>query len=95
MPENFIRHYYDIYQLLDYIAVKEFIGSPEYKRYKIERFGTKDDKNISNNQAFKLENKEEFNIFEREYQRTSALYFKEQPNLNELIKRIQNFSGSL
>ena len=30
VPTNFLRHYYDIHQLLDVEAVQKFIGTPEY-----------------------------------------------------------------
>jgi hypothetical protein len=29
-PRNFLRHYYDVYCLLDDPSVQKFIGKPEY-----------------------------------------------------------------
>ena len=38
VPTNFLRHYYDIHQLLDVEAVQKFIGTPEYLEHKKKRF---------------------------------------------------------
>ena len=38
IPTNFLRHYYDIHQLLDVEAVQKFIGTPEYLEHKKKRF---------------------------------------------------------
>ena len=34
MPSNFMRHYYDVYCLLQNDAVRKFIGRPEYEAHK-------------------------------------------------------------
>jgi hypothetical protein len=34
VPTNFLRHYYDIHQLLDVESVQKFIGTPEYLKHK-------------------------------------------------------------
>jgi hypothetical protein len=46
MPINFLRHYYDIYKLLENERVLKFINSNEYHAYKKIRFRTSDEKNI-------------------------------------------------
>jgi hypothetical protein len=38
VPTNFLRHYYDIQQLLDVEAVQKFIGTSEYLEHKKKRF---------------------------------------------------------
>src|SRR5208283_2090782 len=38
IAHNFLRHYYDINQLLDVEAVQRFIGTPEYWEHKMKRF---------------------------------------------------------
>lgn len=50
--ENFMRHYYDIYHLLEYPQVQSFVGTKEYHAHKKERFRSGDNQNISENRAF-------------------------------------------
>lgn len=37
-PRNFLRHYYDVYCLLEHPSVQKFIGTPEYAKHKMQRF---------------------------------------------------------
>ncbi len=87
LPSNFIRHYYDLYQLINQNEIQSFIGTPEYEAFKIERFGG-DDIKISNSEAFKLSSKEDRNLFEKEYSRSEGLYFRGRPTLQEILNRI-------
>src|SRR6185295_1989294 len=57
-PPNFLRHYYDIYSLLERPEVQAFIGTAEYVTHKDRRFRSLDNKNIANNQAFILSDSE-------------------------------------
>jgi hypothetical protein len=38
MPPNFLRHYYDVYCLLEIDAVKEFIGTDRYEEKRSSAF---------------------------------------------------------
>ncbi len=87
LPANFIRHYYDLFQLIDRADVQAFIGTEEYERFKKERFGG-DDTKISNSDAFKLRDANDRAIFEKEYGRSLSLYFKGRPSLAEILTRI-------
>lgn len=87
LPVNFLRHYYDLYQLIEVKEVKEFIGTPEYEAYKKERFHG-DDTKVSNSEAFRLTNKEERALFEKEYLNTKSLYFRGQPSFSEILDRL-------
>ena len=87
LPANFIRHYYDLYQLIDRSDVQAFIGTKEYVEFKRERFGG-DDINISNSDAFKLSNPYDRSLFEKEYNRSASLYFKGRPSLEEILTRM-------
>lgn len=89
LPENFLRHYYDIYQLLNLPEVQAFIETPQYQKYKKERFKS-DSSDVRNSQAFLLHDPLERALFEKEYTRTSSLYFRGQPAFNEILLRIQN-----
>jgi O-phosphoseryl-tRNA(Cys) synthetase len=93
MPQNFMRHYYDIYHLLNLKEVKEFIGT-EYVAYKKERFGG-DDTKISNSDAFKLNNLNDLRIFETAYTETQTLYYQGQINLREIISFINTHLNEL
>ena len=90
-PANFMRHYYDIYCLLALPEVQEFIGTPAYKARKLQRFRNADEIVASRNPAFLLEDTEERVRFANEYQKTAALYYKGQPDLNDILGRIKRY----
>jgi len=50
-PVNFMRHYYDVYSLLQRSEVQAFIGTDEYKAHKARRFRRADNPNIAQNEA--------------------------------------------
>jgi hypothetical protein len=87
LPANFIRHYYDIFQLIERADVQAFIGSEEYEAFKQERFGG-DDTKISNSDALQLTDANDRALFEKEYQRSASVYFKGRPSLAEILARI-------
>jgi len=66
LPPNFLRHYYDIHQLLDVEAVQKFIGTPEYLEHKKKRFKSLD-QNVAKSGAFTIEDENIRKQFEREY----------------------------
>ncbi|WP_281225543.1 hypothetical protein [Flavobacterium aquiphilum] len=70
-------------------AVKAFIGTEEYQIHKEARFPPKDCKiPMANNDAFLLKNPELRERFIEHYKKTSKLYFKGQPDFNELLAEI-------
>ena len=87
---NYMRQYYDIYCLLGWQQVQDFIGSDEYKAHKEIRFSLKDKEiSIQENQAFLLTNEGLLKEFAQRYEDTAALYYKGQVPFNELVKRIK------
>lgn len=94
IEKNFMRHYYDLYCLLELDEIKNFIGQPEYIKRKNERFPQKDSPDKLNiNPAFNLSDKADFDLFNSNYQVTIGLYYKGQPDFNlvmEKIRKIQN-----
>lgn len=89
MPKNFMRHYYDVYCLLNDPEVQEFIGTQEYSRHKKARFPKADyDIPISENNAFLLTDKATRRLYEENYLSTAALYYKEQPDFDRLLDKI-------
>jgi hypothetical protein len=94
LPANFLRHYYDLFQLLQRADVQDFIGTHEYESFKKERFGG-DDTKISHSDAFKLTDPRDRDLFEKEYSRSASLYFKGRPSLTEILARIGSVLGQL
>lgn len=89
MPANFIRHYYDVACLLDNDTVQEFVGSQDYREHKKKRFPAKDQEvPLSEQEAFLLNDPEVRKVFEKEYGKTSALYYQGQISLDDILKKI-------
>jgi hypothetical protein len=87
LSPNFLRHYYDIHQLLDVQDVQKFIGTPGYLEHKRRRFKSLD-QNVEKSGAFTLEEKARAQ-FEAEYVKTAPLYYRGQVSLDAILKRIQ------
>lgn len=95
MPINFLRHYYDVYMLLDNPMVISFIGTDEYKAHKERRFRAQDEIIISNNPAFLMENIETKKLYSNEFKEKAAIYFGKQPSFEEIIERIHKHINHL
>lgn len=86
---NLMRQYYDVYCLLELERVQEFIDTEAYHLHKQIRFPKKDyEILISENNAFLLPSVEQRQRFKERYLRTKALYYKEQPEFDEILERI-------
>ncbi len=90
-PANFMRHYYDIYCLLNMPEVQAFIGTPAFEVRKMQRFRSGDERVAAKNPAFLLEDSKERARFASEYRKTSALYYNGQPDLDEILARILQY----
>lgn len=88
-PANFLRHYYDVYCLLELPEVQEFMRTSAYQERKVHRFRSGDELVIAKNPAFTLSDSAQRDRFDREYQKSSAIYYKGQPEFNQLLERIQ------
>lgn len=88
VPTNFLRHYYDIHQLLDVEAVQKFIGTPEYLEHKKKRFKSLNP-NVAESGAFTIEDEKIRKQFETEYSKTAPLYYRGQISLEQILARIQ------
>ncbi len=89
LPPNFLRHYYDISQLLDHPDVVTFIGTPEYRAWKKHRFRTGDNLNIAENEAFLLSDPATREQYTLTYQKKASLYFNEQIPFEIILGKIQ------
>jgi hypothetical protein len=88
LSPNFLRHYYDIHQLLDVEAVQKFIGTAEYLEHKKKRFKSLD-QNVAKSGAFTIDDETIRKQFETEYSKTAPLYYRGQVSLSTILARIQ------
>lgn len=88
---NLMRQYYDVYCLLENEEVIKFIGTPEYEAHKKKRFPTADLKiPIAENMAFLLSDADLRLQFRKRYEATEALYYKGQPDFDQVLGRINS-----
>jgi hypothetical protein len=93
LDKNFIRHYYDLYCLLDIPKVQTFLGTTDYIKRKNERFPKADEpQNLNINSAFKVDDIEDFKILNANYQATANLYYNGQPSFKDVLEKIRKFS---
>jgi len=94
-PKNFMRHYYDVYALLDVPDVQGFIATPEYKLHKARRFPKADYQVIAKNEAFILSDPVVRDEYERAYTANSKLYYRDQPYFFQILDRIRYWANKL
>ncbi|MBX9621936.1 MAG: nucleotidyl transferase AbiEii/AbiGii toxin family protein [Alphaproteobacteria bacterium] len=93
--ENFLRHYYDVYCLLQDHIVQSFIGTPDYQKHKEKRFRQEDNPIIEENEAFLLQNSATRLEYKKVYKNSRNLYYKGQPEFDEIMKMIQIYIKKL
>lgn len=94
--QNLMRQYYDIYSLLGNDEVKKFIGTTAYFEHKIERFPKVDfDIPIAENEAFLLLDVVLRSRFVQRYKATATLYYKGQPDFEEMLTEISKWVEKL
>jgi hypothetical protein len=94
-PGNFLRHYYDVYCLLDLPEVQDFMKEQAYQDRKVQRFRSGDELVIAKNPAFTLNDSEQRDLFAREYKKSSALYYQGQPDFDQILNRIGKHLNSM
>ena len=94
-PQNFMRHYYDIYCLLQDEETLKFIGTPEYEAHKQRRFRSEDNPIIAENEAFLLRDAKTRAFYKTSYQLTGSLYYKSQPDFDEILTKITDHINDL
>jgi hypothetical protein len=87
-PVEFMRHYFDVYCLLDRADVQEFIGTEPYAAHKTKRFPRADNQNIAENEAFLLSDPKTRAIYKNAYKDSSALYYGDKPTFEQILERI-------
>jgi hypothetical protein len=94
-PVEFVRHYYDVYELLKRDEVQKFIGTDHYKAHKHARFRQGDNQNIAQNQAFILSDPKVCAQYAKAYDHSRALYFAKKPTFEEIMAEIGNWIGKI
>lgn len=94
-PVEFMRHYYDVYELLKQPDVQNFIGTDAYKAHKQARFRQGDNQNIAENEAFLLNDGKTRALYADAYERSSALYYAGKPVFDELLAKIREWADKL
>jgi hypothetical protein len=94
-PVEFMRHYYDIFELLRRPEVQKFIATDPYKAHKQARFRQGDNQNIAENEAFFLSDAKTKALYANAYERSSGLYYAEQPSFAVLLGEIKKWSEKL
>lgn len=91
MPPNFLRHYYDIYSLVNDPEVTAFIGRSEYRKYKAKIFSDKYEQNISKNEAIVLNDMTIRSHFANLFNEKRDLYFDRDIDFNSIIEGISKY----
>ncbi|MCI3130948.1 nucleotidyl transferase AbiEii/AbiGii toxin family protein [Phenylobacterium aquaticum] len=94
-PPNFMRHYYDVYCLLQDPAAQAFAGTPAYLDHKAKRFPKADNPIIAKNEAFVLSDPEVRQKLQSAYAASSALYFRGQPAFDDILAEIASWAPKL
>ena len=94
-PRNFMRHYYDVYCLLQSSPVLDFIGTENYKAHKEKRFRQGDNLIIADNEAFLLSDPQIYQTYKQAYQSTSQLYYEGQPDFEKIMGLIKTYIDKL
>ncbi|MFA5139071.1 MAG: nucleotidyl transferase AbiEii/AbiGii toxin family protein [Elusimicrobiota bacterium] len=88
-PRHFLRHYYDLYMLLEAPRVKAFIGTSEYEGYKKQKLKASDAEEFRTRGPFTLNDPRIYALFESEFERMDTLLLAPGPTFKDLIKRLR------
>ncbi len=94
-PRNFMRHYYDVYCLLQHPDVQAFVGSDQYYAHKKKRFRSADNPLIAENDAFLLSDPKVIEEYRDAYRKTRNLYYLDQPPFEDILLLIEKHFASL
>jgi hypothetical protein len=94
-PVEFMRHYYDIYELLRRREVQNFIGTDPYKSHKKARFRQGDNQNIAENEAFLLSDAKTNALYANSYERSRSLFYAGRPSFEEVLGEIKKWIAKL
>lgn len=92
-PREFMRHYYDLYRLLDLERVQKFIGTSKYEEYKAEKLRGADKTEFESREAFNLKELKIYELFDKEFESMNSLLLGPGPTFKEVIDRIRLHSA--
>lgn len=87
-PTDFMRHYYDVYCLLQAPEVHAFIGTKDYEAHKHNRFSAEDNPVLAENEAFLLSDPATREIYADEYARHPTLYYAYKPDFATIMSAL-------
>lgn len=88
-PADWVRHYYDVFMLLQLPRVTDFIGTEPYVEYLVKRFGGEANR-LTDLPAFKLEDAERVSALAKAHETEIGLYFEPQPSFDEIVEFFRN-----
>jgi hypothetical protein len=94
-PLAFMRHYYDIYSLLQLPEVQQFIGTKEYRAHKEKRFRGGDNLNISENETFLVSDPATRESYAKAFTESTALYYGDKPTFEQILAEIGKWASKL
>ena len=94
-PQEFMRHYYDAYNLLLRPEVQAFIGTEAYRTHKRKRFRSGDDPDITRNQAFILADPATRGLYAKAYALSTVLYFGTKPTFDQILAAFGEWASRL
>ena len=94
-PLAFMRHYYDIYSLLQLPEVQKFINTEAYKKHKERRFRGGDNLNISQNDAFIVSDPVTRESYAKAFAESAALYYGDKPTFEQILTEIGKWASKL
>ena len=91
-PTNFMRHYYDVYCLLQDSGVRAFAETEAFETHRKRRFPAADwEIPLAENPAFLLNNSEDFESLKKEYISKKSLYYQGQPDFEDVMTAIRDW----
>lgn len=88
-PREFLRHYYDLYKLLEVERVRKFIGTPEYDVYKKEKLRGMDAEEFRSRDAFMITEEKAYRLFKEEFKSMNTLLLSPGPTFGDLVERFR------
>ncbi len=88
-PREFLRHYFDLYKLLEVERVRKFIGTPDYETYKKEKLRGADVQEFASRAALTLPEEKTYRLFEEEFAVMNTLLLSPGPTFKELVERLR------
>lgn len=92
-PSEFLRHYYDLYKLLELDRVNSFIGTEDYDLYKEIKIRGQNALTFHSGEAFNLADNKTFQLFVQEFETVKKLIWSNVPTFQEVIERIRENSS--